>query len=209
MIHMSRPVWAVYLMFVLSWLNSGWWSRCGAGVHGVIHWHWIIEHTLDVAFQGVLVATLSLCLSLDGVVYPRAQAGFGPASVRNALNAPSNGWNCANMCLIIQSSWMWNESGWDNQAAEEVPPLRFTKICSCSLWPWLLGMNWRSGRVLLGFLPPWHARGSDHPLHICHHWGTGCNSVFCSQSCEILLPTIPTNSVGNSSAFMVFPFRNE
>lgn len=39
-IHMSRPVWAVYLMFVLSWLNSGWWSRCGAGVHGVIHWHW-------------------------------------------------------------------------------------------------------------------------------------------------------------------------
>lgn len=51
----------------------------------------LLSSTLDEAFQGVLVVTLSLCLSLDGVVYPRDQPGFGPASVRNALNAPSDG----------------------------------------------------------------------------------------------------------------------
>lgn len=219
---MSRRVKAVYLMFALSWLNSDWWTWSKAE-----KWCWspwllmglftdteIIEQHPDVAFHVVLVVTLRLCLSLDGVVHPRAQPGFDPPSVRNVDNAPSNGWNCTNMYLIIQSSWMWNDLGWNNQVCrgsassqiyQDLP--RFAVSCCRDLG--FFRMSWRLRRVPLEFLPSWHPEGSDQTVHISHHWCTWCNSIFCSQSCEILLMTIPTKSLGNSSAFMVFPFRNE
>lgn len=67
------------------------------------------------------------------------------------------------------------------------------------------GMSQRSGRALLGFLLSWHPEASDQTVHISHHWGTGCSSVFCSQSCEILLPTIPQTVWGTAQPLWYFP----
>lgn len=116
-----------------------------------------------MAFQGVLVVTLSLCLNLDGVVHPRAHPGFGPTSVRNALNIPSNGWNCINMRLIIQPGW--NELGWNNQfcrgsassqISQDLPRFAAARCPDLGFF----GMSWRSGQVLLEFLPSQHPEGS-------------------------------------------------
>lgn len=110
-------------------------------------------------------------------MHPRAQPGFGfgPTSVRNAVSAPSDGWNCTKMYLIVQSSWMWNKLGWKNQVwrgsvssqiYQDLP--RFAVAFCCDLG--FFGMSWRSRRVSLEFLPSWHPEGSCAHLPSLMHW---------------------------------------
>lgn len=115
-----------------------------------------------MAFQGVLVVTLRLCLSSDGVVHPRATAGFGSCQCWECSQCTINGWNCSNICLITQLSWTRNELGWNNRvcggrASSDI--YQGLTDAPCRDLGFFM-MSWRSGRVFPEFLPSWDAEGS-------------------------------------------------
>lgn len=200
-------------MFALCLLNSDWWTWLKPEKLCWSPWGYSLTLgflicTLDMTFQGVSVVALILCLSLDGVVHPRAKPGFGPTRVGNALTAPSSGWNCTDICLIIQSSWARNELGWNNQvcrgstSSEIYQDLTDSRCCDLGFF-----MSWKSGRVFLEFLPSWGPEGSDQTVHVSHHWWTGCILYFGHRAVKSCSWLFPQTVWGTAQPLWYFPSK--